>query len=95
MSHGGVNGAPKTVRNDTQSVAEASVVPSTPGQLVLAKEMAEELRALGLKDVEVTEHAYVTATLPGNSLKKVPAISSAPFAVFSRIVRGRAFRRSY
>ena len=47
----------KYVTYDTQSVAEASVVPSTPGQLVLAKAMAEELRALGLRDVELTEHA--------------------------------------
>ena len=64
----------KYVTYDTQSVAEASVVPSTPGQLVLAKAMAEELRALGLRDVELTEHAYVTATLPGNTRKKVPAV---------------------
>ena len=64
----------KYVTYDTQSVLDAPTVPSTPGQLVLAKEMAEELRALGLKDVEVTEHAYVTATLPGNSSKKVPAV---------------------
>ena len=49
-------------------------MPSTPGQLVLAEEMGAELRALGLKDVEVTEHAYVTATLPGNTAKKVPAV---------------------
>ena len=64
----------KYVTYDTQSVQDAPTVPSTPGQLVLAKEMGAELRALGLKDVEVTEHAYVTATLPGNSSKKVPAI---------------------
>ena len=64
----------KYVTYDTQSVQDASTVPSTPGQLVLAKEMAEELRALGLRDVEMTEHAYVTATLPGNTKKKVPAV---------------------
>ncbi len=64
----------KYVTYDTQSAVEADTVPSTPGQLVLAREMAEELRQLGLKDVEVTEHAYVTATLPGNTKKKVPAI---------------------
>ena len=64
----------KYVTYDTQSVQDAPTVPSTPGQLVLAEEMGAELRALGLRDVEVTEHAYVTATLPGNSSKKVPAI---------------------
>ena len=62
----------KYVTYDTQSVQDAPTVPSTPGQLVLAEEMGAELRALGLKDVEVTEHAYVTATLPGNTAKRVP-----------------------
>lgn len=59
---------------DTQSVEGAPTVPSTPGQLVFAKYLAKELEALGLKDVKCTEHAYVTATLPGNTKKKVPAI---------------------
>jgi tripeptide aminopeptidase len=67
------------VTYDTQSVDRAETVPSSPGQHVLAKVLGEELRALGLKDVEVTEHAYVTATLPSNikdpaKKKKVPAI---------------------
>ena len=39
----------KYVTYDTQSVQDAPTVPSTPGQLVLAKEMGAELRALGLK----------------------------------------------
>ena len=64
----------KYVTYDTQSVEGASTVPSTPGQLLLAKALGEELEALGLKDVVVTENAYVTATLPGNTKKKVPAI---------------------
>ncbi|MDR1731195.1 MAG: peptidase T [Synergistaceae bacterium] len=69
----------KYVTYDTQSVDGASTVPSSPGQLVLAKALGEELKALGLKDVEVTEHAYVTATLPSNvadaaKKKKVPAV---------------------
>lgn len=64
----------KYVTFDTQALEGASVVPSTPGQLVLAKFLGEELKALGLKDVEVTEHAYVTATLPSNTKKKVPSI---------------------
>lgn len=64
----------KYVTYDTQSKEGADTVPSTPGQLVLAKVLGDELKALGLKDVEVTETAYVTATLPGNTKKKVPAI---------------------
>lgn len=64
----------KYVTYDTQSKEGSATAPSTPGQLVLAKVLGEELKALGLKDVEVTENAYVTATLPGNTKKKVPAI---------------------
>ncbi|MBR1672874.1 MAG: peptidase T [Fretibacterium sp.] len=64
----------KYVTYDTQSKEDAGVVPSTPGQMVLAKEMERELRERGLRDVTLTEHAYVTATLPSNSRKKLPAI---------------------
>ncbi len=69
----------KYVTYDTQSKEGADTVPSTPGQLALAKVLGDELKALGLKDVEVTETAYVTATLPSNikngeTKKKVPAI---------------------
>ncbi len=64
----------KYVTFDTQSVEGADTVPSTPGQLELAKYLAKELEDLGLADVRLTEHAYVTATLPGNTKKKVPAI---------------------
>jgi tripeptide aminopeptidase len=69
----------KYVTYDTQSVDGATTVPSSPGQLTLAKVLGEELKAMGLQGVEVTEHAYVTATLPSNigdpeKKKKVPAI---------------------
>jgi len=69
----------KYVTYDTQSVDGAATVPSTPGQLELAKVLGDELKALGLHNVEVTENAYVTATLPSNikdpeKKKKVPSI---------------------
>ena len=63
----------KYVTYDTQSKEDAGVVPSTPGQMVLAKEMERELRDRGLKNVTLTPNAYVTATLPGNAKGKVPA----------------------
>ena len=40
----------------TQSEAGAKTVPSTAGQRVLAQMLAEELKALGLSDVEVSEY---------------------------------------
>ena len=64
----------KYVTYDTQSKEDAGVVPSTPGQWDLAREMEKELKDRGLKDVSISEHAYVTATLPSNSKKKLPAI---------------------
>ncbi len=55
------------VKVDTQSDERSSSVPSTEGQLVLARMLAGELRELGLKDAAVDEHGYVTATLPANN----------------------------
>lgn len=59
---------------DTQSKMDADTVPSTPGQFDLAEYLAKELTELGLKDVKVSQHAYVTATLPANTDKKIPKI---------------------
>jgi tripeptide aminopeptidase len=49
---------------DTRSEEHASTFPSTPGQLVLLRLLAEELRAVGLSDVEMDAHGYVMATVP-------------------------------
>ena len=53
------------VRIDTESVRDSDSYPSTAGQLDLARLLADELRGLGLEQVELTEHGYVLATLPG------------------------------
>jgi tripeptide aminopeptidase len=54
------------VRVDTQSRRDRAQSPSTPGQLVLARTLIEELEAAGLTDAALDEHGYVTATLPGD-----------------------------
>lgn len=54
------------VRVDTQSDPSSTAFPSTEGQITLARMLVEELKELGLEDAQVDEHAYVTATLPGN-----------------------------
>lgn len=59
---------------DTQSADDAVTVPSTAGQFELARQLVTELEELGLKDVRLSNNAYVTATLPGNSAKKLPKI---------------------
>lgn len=59
----------KYVSFDTQSDEENDAVcPSTPGQLVFSKALAEELKGLGLSDVSIDEHGYVMATLPANGV---------------------------
>ncbi|BAD40595.1 peptidase T [Symbiobacterium thermophilum] len=45
---------------------EGEGVPSTPEQWDMARLLEAELKALGLEEVRVDEHAIVTATLPGN-----------------------------
>ena len=52
---------------NTQSDEENDrVCPSTPGQLVLARHLEEELRNLGLEEVTLDENGYIMATLPAN-----------------------------
>jgi tripeptide aminopeptidase len=53
------------VQIDTQSDHFSETRPSTERQLDLSRLLRDELAALGLDDVELTEHGYVFATLPG------------------------------
>ena len=57
----------KYVQIPTQADSGVAEVPSTPGQMTLARELMEELKAIGLRDAAVDERAYVTASLPGNT----------------------------
>src|SRR5260221_4875487 len=63
------------VRYDTQSDERSTSYPSTERQLVLLRDLADELRALGLPDATIDEYGYVTATIPATSTKpNVPTI---------------------
>jgi peptidase T len=62
------------VKFDTESDENTGTTPSTPGQLVLAKQIVEELKAIGLEDISLDERAYIMATLPANTTKQVPVI---------------------
>jgi tripeptide aminopeptidase len=59
---------------DTTSNEDSNSVPSTPGQLVLARELKRELEELGLTDVNLDENGYLMATLPSNTDKSIPTI---------------------
>lgn len=50
------------------------VVPSTPQQMEFAKIMAEELKAIGMQEVELDSNGYLMATLPANTDKKLPTV---------------------
>ena len=50
---------------DTQAVVDSPTYPSSEKQLDLSRLLVDELRAIGLDDVELTEPGYVFATLPG------------------------------
>ncbi|MGL4830391.1 MAG: peptidase T, partial [Vibrio sp.] len=51
------------------------VMPSSPGQRVLAQQLARELEQLGLVDVQVADTAIVTATLPANIEYEAPTVA--------------------
>ncbi|MBN2521709.1 MAG: peptidase T [Bacteroidales bacterium] len=64
----------KYVKINTQSDEKTDQCPTNPVELEFAKELACELKDLGLKDVEVDKNGYLMATLPSNTKKAVPAI---------------------
>jgi len=64
----------KYVSFHTTSKMEVEEIPSTPNQHKIAKYLADELKSIGMIDVDVDQHAYVMATLPSNSDKKIPVI---------------------
>ncbi len=66
----------KYVTFDTQSDENSTTYPSTEKQFVLLRHLVDELNALGLEDVEMDEHGYVTATIPATTKKSdVPVIA--------------------
>lgn len=54
------------VKFDTQSDELTNMTPSTPGQMIFARHLKDELQALGLSDISLDENGYLMATLEGN-----------------------------
>lgn len=54
----------KYVSFDTQSSEESTTFPSTERQLVLLRHLAEEMKGMGLTEVEMDEYGYVMGTVP-------------------------------
>ncbi len=65
----------KYVSFHTTSDENTKMTPSTPGQMVFAKYLADELKSIGMKEVTLDKNGYVMATLPANTSKEnVPTI---------------------
>lgn len=59
---------------DTESDPNSEKTPSTEKQWNLANQLVEELKAIGMSEVDIDDHAYVMATLPSNVDHEVPVI---------------------
>lgn len=63
----------KYVRIDTASDPSSKTSPSTKTQLAFAEILKKELEGLGVK-TQISKHGVLTAKLPSNTVKKLPAI---------------------
>lgn len=66
------------VKIDTRSDESSTSSPSTEKQKDLSRLLAEELKALGCADAEMTEWGYVFATVPSNLPADHPATGKVP-----------------
>ncbi|GHT19651.1 peptidase T [Bacteroidia bacterium] len=64
----------KYVSFHTTSDENTNLTPSTPGQMIFSKYLAEELKNIGLQTVALDSNGYLMATLPSNIDKPVPTI---------------------
>jgi tripeptide aminopeptidase len=62
------------VKENTQSDTNTGLTPSTPGQYVFSEKLADELKEIGMQDVELDENGYLMATLPSNIDEDVPVV---------------------
>lgn len=69
------------VKIDTTAGQPGPAYPSSPGQLVLGKLLADELQQMGLKGVEFTPQGLVYATVP--STLDAAATKNAPVVAFN------------
>ncbi|SHN07775.1 peptidase T [Polaribacter sp. KT 15] len=64
----------KYVTIDTESDPNNPAFPSTEKQWDLAKILVDELKEIGMQDVDLDENCYIMATLPSNIDHRVPTI---------------------
>src|SRR6478735_3538204 len=76
------------VRIDTRSDEDSETYPSTPGQLDLLRLLRDELEQIGLAEVAMDEHGYVTGTLPATVEGDIPTIAFFAHVDTAREVSG-------
>ncbi len=59
---------------ETTSSEESTTHPSSLKELDLSRLLVEELKAMGVSNAEMDEKGYVTASIPANTRRKIPAI---------------------
>jgi tripeptide aminopeptidase len=64
----------KYVTIDTESDPNNPAFPSTEKQWNLAHVLVEDLKKIGMQDIDLDENCYIMATLPSNVTHKVPTI---------------------
>ena len=64
----------KYVKIDTEADPFSDTSPSSEKQKDLSRVLASELKAFGVKNVELTEHGYVYAHIPASTNSNAPAI---------------------
>ena len=63
------------VKFDTQSDELTQMTPSTPGQMIFAQHLQEQLKELGLSEISFDENGYLMASLPATpGYENVPVI---------------------
>lgn len=58
----------------TTSDPESTTYPSTDRQLVFMKKLVQELKEIGLEEVNMDKYGYVTATIPANGVENSPVV---------------------
>ncbi|HMP59765.1 MAG TPA: peptidase T [Gemmatales bacterium] len=63
------------VRIDTQARDGSGTYPSSEGQWDLARLLVQELKAIGLADAQMDDHALVMATIPATKKRPAPTVA--------------------
>jgi len=64
----------KYAKQDTTSDPDSKACPSTDNQVAFMRKLAEELKDIGLSDVQLDSFGYLTATIDANGMDECPVV---------------------